>query len=380
MVSLKLYNQSSLGDLHLPALYQYLSDYARSLISLEANTFISNVNTQMNILQVNEHFFPITINEAEYDNAYVCSPYTAYISYGKQELWKLHNKPLEKALSLVLKSLDPIFKASGINKVICLNNWLLSTNLYPNWNGDEGIPEILEFLTSTFPHHAILFRSLNEYTNRELMQNLKKNDFKLIPSREIFIFDKALKKYIRKRNTVIDLKFLNKTPYYVVGHEDISVNDYGAIVRLYEKLYFEKYSDCSPHFTEAFIRLCHEKKLLKMQGLRNRDGHLEGIIGSFTRNGVLATPLVGYNTDQPRSEGLFRLITALALKEAFENNYVFNISAGVSQFKRWRGAVGFIEYNAVFDQHLPFKQRAAWNAIHFLMKNIGIPLLHKYQF
>lgn len=379
MVAIKLFNSTNIQKLDWPdgSLYEY--HYISSFLEQGPAHFISNIQTDLHLLQAGSHFFPVTVNHTEYQNAYTCSPYSGYISYARKELSKLKNPLIEKSLSLLLDTLDPILKNGEINKVVGINNWLISTNLYPKWEGKEA-NRLTQFLLDKFPDHCLMFRSLNEHSNASLINALKKTGYLLIPSREVFLFDQKVKKYRRKRNTVNDWKLLKNTPYQIVSHSEITENDYSRIVELYRLLYFKKHLSCSPLFTENFISLCHQKNLLSMTGVRNQQGTLEGIVGWFVRDGTMATPLVGYNTSLPREKALFRLITILAIKEAFETNTIFNISAGVAQFKKWRGAVGFTEYSAVYVQHLPFKRQLVWKILSFLMSKIGLPILRHYRF
>lgn len=342
------------------------------------NNSISNIQTDFHILRTGSLAWPLTVNRSEYDNAYTCSPYTQFITYAKQELWKIHNKPFEMCLSGLASFVGAIFKLGNIDRVVCVNNWLLSTNLYPQIEGWE-IKAVKEYLCNAFPEHAILFRSLNSYTNAELMKELEKEGFKLIPSREIFIFDEHLKRFSKRRNTIIDSKLLARHADQMTEHDQITPQDYPRIANLYAQLY-GKYSNCSPSFTESFIQLCHQSHFLNMRGIRNHEGQLIAILGSFQKNGVLATPLLGYDISLPLKDGLFRLITAMAMQEALKQNLIFNISGGVSDFKRKRGAVRFIEYLAVYDKHLSLSSRAAWRTLHLVMNYLGVPLLNRFSF
>ena len=51
-------------------------------------------------------------------------------------------------------------RRTNINKVIVVNNWMLSTNLYHSIN-EQQIEQITKVLVEKFPEHTILFRSLN---------------------------------------------------------------------------------------------------------------------------------------------------------------------------------------------------------------------------
>ncbi len=377
--TLQLYDQSNCQHLEWPSGTQYECNYIAPFLTSPSSDYISNVKTKMCALKIGELMFPLTVDEAEYTNSYVASPFTMYVTYGKQELRVLNNRLLKHLLKIPLAGLGTILKAADINQVACVNNWLLSTNLYPHLE-NTSLKNLTSYLIEYFPQHAIMFRSLNWHTNASLMNALQESGYLLVPSREVFIFDQALKDYTSRRITQQDFELLKTTSYQIVSNEDITEKDYERIVELYYLLYIDKYSYCNPTFTPAFMKLCHQHNLMNFHGLRGADGRLVGIIISFNRNGVLATPIVGYDTQLPPKEGLYRMLTALSLQEALQKGLVFNMSAGVSEFKKWRGGVGFIEYSAVYCQHLTLRRRVPWNILHFLMTQIAVPMLHKYKF
>jgi len=373
---LHLYDSAHPTSFVLP---QYEQNYLLPFLVSGTQAYVDNIHTRLFILKMGQQIFPVTVNETDYDNAYVCSPFTRYITYAKQELEIINYPFLKRALSFPINFLGMLLKAGKTNQVACVNNWLLSTNLYPDVRG-ISVEKMTQFLVTHFPQHTIMFPSLNQHTNGPLMEQLQNYGYQLIPGREVFIFDKQLKDYTNRRVTQTDFELLKKTPYQIVSHQEITEKDYERIVELYDLLYIKKYSNCNPKFSLAFIELCHSKNLLNFQGLRQSDGTLVGIIASFNRNGILATPLVGHDTQLSGKEGIYRMLTALALKEALAKELVFNMSAGVSEFKKWRGGVGFIEYNAVYTRHLPTHRRQTWNLLSFIMTKIGVPLLHRYKF
>ena len=119
---------------------------------------IENVDTQYRVLYVNEElFFPVTINETEWHNSFVCSPYSAYAEYTKEEVkWTINNTALRFFLLLLIKGISAWLKRGELNKNVHVNNFLLSTNPFPEWDGKE-IAEITTFLKSEYPDHAIVF-------------------------------------------------------------------------------------------------------------------------------------------------------------------------------------------------------------------------------
>jgi len=220
---------------------------------------------------------------------------------------------------------------------------------------------------------------LNEHSNAQLINSFKDNGFMLIPSRQVYIFGQGLSVCMDRHNTKIDLKALEKTEHKVIAHDDIAATDYARIVELYNLLYIDKYSHHNPQFTAECIAHWHQKKLLTIMGLRNEQGVLDGVLGFFEQNGITTAPLVGYDTKLPRQFALYRILMALALKRAHDKNLTLNLSSGAADFKQLRGGQAFIEYSAVYINHLPRFNRFVWKLTNFLLTYIGIPIMKAFK-
>jgi hypothetical protein len=165
----------------------------------------------------------------------------------------------------------------------------------------------------------------------------------------------------------------------VVDGADLGPGDAARIVALYNDLYLRKYSYYNPQFTEDFIMFCLRERLLVIKAFQ-RAGRLDGVLGYFVRRGLLTPPLFGYDTRLPQSLGLYRLISTLTSLEGQRQGALVHFSAGVGAFKRARGGVNAIEYNAVYDAHLPPARRRPWALLHTLMDRAAVPLIQKYGF
>jgi len=338
--------------------------------------YIDNISTQFYILQFNEHFLPLSVNDAEYQNAYVCSPFTHYISYAIEELRYLNHPILEKIIAFFLTLLGYVFKTAQINKTVHVNNWLLSTNLYPSWNTDDT-KALTEYLIQRFPKHSIVFRSLNERTEQNKLNAFQIEGYRLLVSRQVYFLDAQNDDFMKKRDFKNDAKLALKSEF--TATRAFTKQDHFRIQDLYNALYLDKYSHYNPQFTKAFIELCLEKSLLTIQGLRNSKGELDGVIGYFERNGTMTTPLVGYNLACPQEAGLYRLITLQALNDAKEKKLLFNMSSGAGHFKRMRGATSALECSAVYCKHLNFFRQMPWWLLEIITQKIAKPLMLKLE-
>lgn len=339
-------------------------------------SLMSNVETTLLLARIDDLVLPLTVNEAQYDNAYVCSPYTHYVRYAKQELTMLQKPVLEKGLSVLIGLAGWGMRRSQINKVVHVNNWLLSTNLYPDMSGEQAVC-LLTAVREQYPEHAIVFRSLCPGLHSDLTGRLGEAGCRLIPSRQIYLyraydpnFGNAKSRWLLKR----DYELLSKHEYEFVSEADMTDADIPRIAELYKLLYLEKYSYDNPQFSEHFITTAMASGTLRLYGLR-KEGRLDAVMGYFCRNGIMTTPLFGYDTAVPQPVGLYRMLSACLIGQARENGHLLHESAGAAQFKRNRGAVADFEYSAVYERHLPLGRRWCWLLLDRLLNRVGVPLM-----
>lgn len=343
------------------------------------SSFVTNVETQMYILHIDDLFIPLTVNEKEYSNSYVCSIYS-FLLYAEEEMNRCRKHFLRLFISPVLQLLKLWLRWSKINRLVVVNNFLLSTNLFPSLSAQQ-VYLIIQFIKDRYPNHAIMFRSLNTFTEENLSHILSEMGCDFITSRSVYFFDpKNYPSLPSKKRWIIrkDLKLKKQEKIQILQHDDFHVSDAVDMKRLYDLLYLEKYSYFNPAFTVRFFEQAILEKTFILSGIRYKE-RLVGIIGFFKTRGVMATPIVGYDTQLPESLGLYRILTAHVLEESLSSNTIFHMSAGVGHFKRQRGAFQELETMAVACNHLPFYRRFLWKSLGFLLNKIGAPILKKYK-
>lgn len=352
----------------------YLEGFGR----LGSKALIENLNTKVLALRWGPTLVPVTVNNAEYENSYVCSPYTAFALYSKEEMRRYLSRFLAWPLERLVDFIGIILRAAEIGRIIHINNWMLSTNLYRP-NDDFSIRDLTREVTTRFPQHFVCFRSLNQYSNGNFCAALSEAGYQLIASRQVYIFHDPRRMYLKHANARRDRQLLEKTPYRVVRHESFSDADFVRASELYRMLYIDKYSRYNPHFTAKYMRLCHHGGVMTFLGLRDGPGKLEGIVGLLIIDNVLTAPVVGYNTSRPQAEGLYRLLMALVFEEAMTLDINVNLSSGAATFKRLRGGIPHIEWSAIYDRHLSLGRRLAIDVLAKLVSAIGVPLMRRLQ-
>jgi hypothetical protein len=354
-------------DVSDQVVHNWLAMYER----YKSSELIANVVTEVKCITVdNKWFFPVTINNAEWGNSYV--------SYAQEELKrKITNRWVIAALTPVIKGLGLALKWSSMNKVVHVNNFIFSTNPYPDWDG-YGLQEIRRFISAQFPNHMIIFRSLNELQHPGLLNAIGHTGFKCVVSRQVYMYQPDREQWQKHNNNYQDARIIRKSGLSHIGHEQMEDHLKDAL-HLYNLLYLEKYSLHNPQFTLKFFEECHRRHLIHFQGYIDREGHLKAFSGIFVYSGTITSPLVGYDTSALAKDGLYVHAIKTIFDHLFSTGQVLNLSSGASLFKRLRGGRPVIEYSCISCAHLPLQTRAMVRMLAFVSNSIGKPLLMKYE-
>lgn len=340
------------------------------------STFISNVQTDLRVLIHGELVLPITINLAEYDNSYVCSPYSYFISYAKESLASVSKKLVFHSLYAFLCGVENVFKRFKINKVVIVNNWCYSTNLYPRMQPKQ-LAEIVQYLKQRFPDYAIVFRSVDRHSSPTCYQSLQNLGFTYIASRQIYFIEPWTTTLFDSRLFKCDLKLLNNSGYEIVDGENLTEKELPRLLDLYRTLYLEKFSSLNPQFTEQFLQLALRDKMLHFKALK-KEGRIDGIVGFVERNGEMFCPFFGYDRSLPQEIALYRLLSTVLMLEADRRHLLFHQSSGASMFKKIRKAQSCIEFTAVDYRHLRLKRQIPWIILDKICNSLGIILMKRY--
>lgn len=375
----QLFTRENIHSLPFPSTDdgEYARRYLVPLMSGDPQKYIRNVySTALMAVQVGETTIPITVSDFHLQNTYTVSPYSHYVSYGAfEEVKHLNNAAAEFAVKAVMNPLAWYFRKAELDKVVFVNNYLLSTNLYPSVNSDQ-LSAASEALIGWFPDRAIVFRSVDQRKNPHIYGALEALGYDLVLSRQVWYMDPV--ESLKTRQCREDVRVLKKNGYEAVNGKDLSDAELQRAVELYNLLYLEKYSYYNPQFTFEFLKLARDHEVLHMIGLK-KDGQLNGIMGFFVRNGAMTQPLFGYDTSLPMEEGLYRLLTLVTLQEGVRRGLLVHASGGVGKFKKVRGGESVTEYNAVYTGHLPKWRQFPWKLIG-KVSSWAVPYFKKMDF
>ena len=375
-------------------------DYARRflapLIAGPISDRIANIPATLRLLCVDSLvILPITLTVAgagrDPDHpSYVASPLAHYVLYGSEELHKVFSSPLSLYVAqMACAPLGWLLKLGRLDSVVYVNNWLLSTNLYPHGLTPSIVAAVVDYLVQAYPDRTVVWRSVDQRGNPGLYNSLVAAKGGLpVFSRVVFYqdtqSDKGWDRIRRKRAFKSDRSLMRRAEeaYDVQVVEDpeseISPADRARMLELYQMLYLEQYTYFNPQFTLAYLEHGLDNRLFQFVVVRSkRSGVIDAMIGFFTRNGVLTTPIFGYDTSLPRSLGLYRILSRMVTVSGRERGLLTNCSGGVGDFKKQRGGEFVVEYNVVFAQS--WLRMIVWWIIAFIGKHITIPVIRHYD-
>ncbi len=382
-MAIQCYDRHTIDRVPWPATAD--GEYARRmlgpLVRDGPRPLIDNVDAEVRVLAAGTSVMPLVLSNpaSSIKNAYVCSPTTHYIDYAIREIAiEFPDRPLVRALvAPMLDLLRPLLLWSGFERVVYVNNWLLSTNLYPEL-GPTVLHSIRDALISTFPQRAIVFRSVNDRLNAALGAQLQGLGFRPVFSRQVYILDPRDQGYRRKKSYQKDLSLARRSDYRWEAVTEEREEDVGRIKALYDELYLKKYSYFNPQFTTRFVAQAIRDGWLTFAALKRND-RIDGVLGFVQRQGMMTAPLIGYDRAVAAEVGLYRLISLKLVEEAVARGLILHQSSGAAAFKRHRGSEPSMEYNLVYDRHLAPRYRLAWQLLEALSRAVIIPVMRRYQ-
>jgi len=339
--------------------------YISSLVRNGPTPYVENADVRMDALLIDGKVLPLVINKGRLGNSNVCSPCAHYVEYALHEFSK-RARILNRLASALAFPLGTVLNSGLVERVVYVNNWLLSTN--PNHGLSPGqVDAVSRHLRDRHPDSAIVFRSINPVSDPSGMKALTTNGYRLVPSRTVYMLDTRVGRNLAHANTREDLRKLKNTAFSIVDTPEALASHVGRMTELYRALYLGKHSLLNPQFTDEFFRMTLENGFLSYRALIE-DGRVAGFMNFFVDEGMLTGVGIGYDLNRPRKLALYRLAFAVLIAEAAKLRLIANLSAGKGEFKMLRGAVPVQEYDALYDGHLPPYRRFAWRFLEVLAR------------
>lgn len=309
--------------------------------------------------------------------SYVVSPHSHFIDYARDELGELRSAPVRALAARAIDALDLLTRSARLDDIVLVGNALVSTNLQPDLS-ETAVRALTAALTARHPNLAIGWRSVHARGTR-LPDTLRRAGYRLIPSRSVLFLPTRGTEWQSLRDTRRDRALLETSGYSVreAPRDDAGASDEPTrrrIAELYDLLYVDKYSPLNPRYTPEFIAVAQRSGLLRVV-LLERDGRIDAAFGYTIAHGLLAAPMVGYDTALPQELGLYRMVSYVIARTAHDAGVDLHGSSGVAAFKRNRGADAELECTAVFTRHLPWPRRVGWAVLDIVVRRLAVPLV-----
>lgn len=336
---------------------------------------IRNIHSEVYAIRTGNWIYPMTVTTENYDDSWIVSPYGQYVISLKDELTQyIDSRFTRSIIRSIIRFLDGCIRRVK-NRIIYIHNFLVSTNLYAS-KCEMDVEKITAFLAQEFPEHAIGFRSLNEKTASDWIEQLKDGGYQPYGSRVIYYWHSADRMTKgQKKDHARDRSNFKKSG--LIKKEILNEIDMDECERLYDKLYLQKYSPNNPQYTAHFMyEMCRNGRF-DMITLNHDTCVAFG--GYFIMNDQMATPFFGWDTDLDEKTGIYRMLSNQLYEVAREKKILMNNSGGAGSYKKARGCQPEMEYSYIYTKHLPIKDRLNWQAIQFLTYTVGSRILWKFR-
>lgn len=338
------------------------------VIAMQQQSLIANWYADLQSVVINDGMLPVAIGRAAAGQTYLASPQHGFIDYARDECDQLSDASAQRWAKVGLSIVEPWFRALHLDESVSINAWGVSTHLYPEWS-DKTLIELRDRLVVEHPRRALWLRTLHEGYDAPLIETAQQQGWQLWPSRVVYGFDwKTSGRWMKQRNNQIDQKLLQKTTLTPLFPQDFNDSHAQAMAQLYQQLYVEKHSRWNAHYTPAYFQHAIEHQWLSFYGFADEQRRLVAFIGVFAQEGVMTTPMLGYDTSLPTELALYRLLMARVLRQSIEQQAYLNLGAGSANFKRMRGGIAHMEWHAFYAKHLPKWQSVAMQMTGKLMK------------
>jgi hypothetical protein len=372
VVNIELFDKHSVHNINTE--YQDVADvasYASMLMSGDIRDYIKNVSGELYVLVVDKKWaLPVFVPDKTKSQSYTSSLYSHYVSYALEEIHNLKSPIIQFIARCFFGPVGVMLRLARIDNVVFINNFLMSTNLYPDMPADKT-NDISKFIAKRFPGKFIVWNSVNTKTTSELYSTAKAHGFIGLYSRSIWIQD-TFTGLGSKTECILrrEHKLLKSSE-----HKISSKFDPKRIAELYLYLYVSKYSKYNPVFTALYIEETHKRGLIEYQALTSPDSSIDGAAGFVVKGDVLTTPILGYSADLPQSSGLYRILSIHLQDTANERGKVFHCSAGVGEFKRSRGALNYREYRMIYPGNVGFWRLGTMKFFSLFVHKIAVPIM-----
>jgi hypothetical protein len=313
------------------------------------------------VLEVETELVPVVVNDDQETLCYLLSPHVHYVAYMQEELRKMRGNRAARLMSAAVGALGRVMGPLGFNRCVSVNNWLFTTSPTPALSA-TALEQLTRWLVARFPDLPLVFRGI-DLRPTHTRRTFQDAGYLLIINRPVFELDTprfaGLASRFR-RNIGLDIALLDDPRFTIRFGDRLGPGEEARIAWLYRRLYLDKHSRYNARFTPAYFRTVADIGIEQIVTLR-MDGEILAF-GTVRPEGKrLVFALVGYDVDRQTDElPLYRTIFAAAIRRGLDSDKPLFLSTGNAQFKTRRGGLEWLEYEGIYQRHLPAARRLPW--------------------
>lgn len=349
--------------------------YLTHLAERKPESFVLNAaGVDAIVLRVGEAVLPVLVSDGAAAKASILSPFGHHLSYPIEEISRRSKYLQPWMLRVSLLPLSLLLRSGKVDKIVLVNHWLLSGAPKPDVARSDW-REVVHFLSLKYPQHAIVLQDIKPEVAPDNASSVTDAGACLIPTRLVHIVDpkrplvgKECKKirYERNRSRKIYADNLKN-----LIQSDMLDDATRQMRELYVKSNIARHSTLNPDYTEAFFELALKCEEFRFHAWHGPDkSKITGFNLQRSDSEYVHWSTFGLDadavTDGTHNQGLYHLIIAADLHESEQNGLMLDWGAGAKEFKQFRGALEYVQYEAVFFQHLSYWRRFVWRSLAWL--------------
>jgi len=217
-----------------------------------------------------------------------------------------------------------------------VGSWPLSTTLRETLSATDLI-RVLDRTIERFPDRPVALRHVFSQSPPALLNALCKREFRALPARVVYSLDVAQALKPKASHLKRDLSLLARSDLRTIGDAEFTSEDLQTALTLYRAVYRDRHSRRNPDYSIDFIQWARRRGLIELLGLRSSSGQLRAFAARHHDGATTSVPMLGYDVEADRRDGLYRQLVATLVREAADQRQTFDFSSGAGDFKRKRG-------------------------------------------
>ena len=341
---------------------QYLCSMIKNGVAWHIENVPDDVDYQLIVHQ--GCALPFTVSTQQ-QTVFPVSPKTCWFDYAELLYKKSFGRRPAPVSRFLLSTIGRLVR---FERLVVLNNWWLTNNPTPAVS-DDDIRAFVAFLTSAYPDHMLLIKSIPEPDPTNVIRPLRRNGFDLIKFRDMHFWSKPAPGESRgTKNFRRDRNLLKETLLRKYKAKVLSPSKAVQCERLYQSLYIEKHTSMNTQLTRRWLALACNSGFVDFYVLEDKSG-IRGFIICYDDPLGINVGTCGNDPETQQQEGIYRMLIAWILKNAGRDGKTANLSTSVARFKELLGCRRVTEFEGVYTKHLRLRTRILMKAFIWCYNN-----------